>query len=309
MSTEQIFSNGKSAMTAAMQGLDSLVQIDDTLRIKLQTTLLSIYDDVVAVCIKHSLSCYLVGGSALGAVRHHGFIPWDDDFDIAMSRKDYQKFQKVFEQELGDRYILNAPNYSTKVCARFPKVLKKNTVFKQIGGFSDSELQGIFLDIFIIDNVPDNKLLRRIKGMYCNLLEFISGQVMIRECEDETTRKLSRELRFQMGSVQYCIRKTVGVVFSIRNSTYWFNLVDKAVRCENEQSFYCSIPTGRKHYFGEMLPREVFFPSVEGDFFGRKVLLPNMSDVYLNNLYGDYMTIPPVEKRESHWIEKISFEE
>lgn len=306
--TKQLL-NGKEAIGNAMHYSAHVIEIDDILRAKLQSTLLGIYDDVAAVCMKYQLSCYLVGGSALGAVRHHGFIPWDDDFDIAMSRGDYQKFQKVFEQELGDRYILNAPNYGEKVCARFPKVLKKNTVFKQIGGCSDSELQGIFLDIFIIDNMPDNKLLRHIKGIYCNILEFISGQVMMRECDDETTEKLSKELRIQMGTAQYCIRKLVGFVFSVKSSTYWFNRVDRAIQCKNKQSIMCTLATGRKHYFGEALPRDVFYPGLEGDFCGRKVLLPNNPDVYLKNLYGDYMTIPPVEKRESHWIEKIIFDE
>ena len=86
---------------------------------QLQLCLLGIYKDVRHVCDKYEIPLYLMGGSALGAVRHKGFIPWDDDLDVAMTRRDYRRFCEVFEQELSQKYTLNAPNYCDNARVRF----------------------------------------------------------------------------------------------------------------------------------------------------------------------------------------------
>ena len=102
-------------------------------------------------------------------------------------------------------------------------------------------------------------------------------------------------------------RVLIGKLLSFNSSKKWFDRIDKACCCENEKSKYVGIPTGRKHYFGEILKREAFFPAKESFFEGERVFLPANTDVYLTNLYGDYMQIPPEDKRERHYIEKILF--
>ena len=89
---------------------DSLIEIDEETRERLQLAILDMYKDVFTACQKYNIIPYLIGGSALGAVRHHGFIPWDDDIDIGMTRDDYIRFVDIFERELGEQYIINAPN-------------------------------------------------------------------------------------------------------------------------------------------------------------------------------------------------------
>ena len=78
--------------------------------LKLQQAMLVCAQEIHEVCRKHHLKLILQGGSLLGAVRHGGFIPWDDDMDFAMMRKDYEKFKRIFEKELGDKYRMSVPN-------------------------------------------------------------------------------------------------------------------------------------------------------------------------------------------------------
>ena len=106
--------------------LNSLSE-DPTLRIltpeesaQLKKILLDHYMIIQDFCEEHNLSVMLVGGSLLGAVRHRGYIPWDDDLDIAMPRDDYDHLVKLFDQELGDRFVLDAPNTGRKCSNRFP---------------------------------------------------------------------------------------------------------------------------------------------------------------------------------------------
>ena len=275
--------------------------ITDNEREKLQQTLLEMYKELAAVCQKYDLVPFLCGGSALGAVRHQGFIPWDDDLDLAMSRADYDKLRRVFKKELSDKYILNAPNYSTVTKARFPKIIKKGTVFQEIGTVSADGLNGVFLDIFIIDNVPDHPLPRFFKGVVCNGAEFIASCVYDYENLDDLARRFHRK----SGVLDYYIRMAVGRIFSIIPAANWFHAIDKVIRCKDENSRYCTMAQGRYHYFGEFLPRDTVFPPSYYDFCDIKAPLFGKVEYYLKNMYGDYMTIPPVEKREKHYVREL----
>lgn len=295
--------NSKQLYNETARIYDGLLKVDGEDLVKLQKMLLEIYDDLYDVCNKHNITLYLCGGSALGAIRHHGFIPWDDDLDLAMTRADYEKFKTVFKKELEDKYILNAPDYSKHVKSRFPIVIRKGTIYQEIIHPSDRDLQGIKVDIFLIENVPNNRFYRALKGYCCNMLEFIAGQVQLinwMDCTSQNFLKCS-------GKMDYYARKLIGAFFSFRSGDDWLKSVDIHVRCGDENSLNCALATGRKHYFGEILSRNVFFPPQKMNFAGRQCNVFHDLDAYLTNLYGDYMTIPPVEKRERHLIRHLDF--
>lgn len=261
----------------------------------LKKIMLQTYCDIAIVCNKYNLNCMVGGGSCLGAIRHHGYIPWDDDFDIIMPRKDYEAFKNVFKKELGTRYTLDAPNYEGNPTNRFPKVLVNGTKFVEIGMQKLDPRACIKVDIFIIENIPNNRLLRSMKGCISAALMFIGARVLSYEDWKETRGdKLS-------------MRILCGFVFSFLSSSKWLTIYDKQVQCKNEQSNDVGIPSGRKHYWGEILPRNTFSKTIDVPFENETVKVPINYDLYLKNLYGDYMTLPPEDKREKHYIEYIDF--
>lgn len=240
---------------------------------KLKALLFQCYLDVQEVCNKNGLSIMLGGGSCLGAVRHKGFIPWDDDIDALMPRQDFEKLKEIFDSELGEKYSLSAPNFSEKTAYRFPTVQIKGMKFFRNEEGDDAEGHIVKIDIFILENMPENCLVRAMRGICCHALMFLSGKIG-----------------------------------AAKDQTVWMNLIDSVCKYERESSLF-GIPTGRKHYFGEIFPQAVFLPMGKGLFWGHEVNLPADCDVYLKNLYGDYMTLPPEEKREKHNIRKIDFGE
>ncbi len=278
-----------------------LIEVDEDLRKKIQKELLLMYKDVIYICTKYNIVPFLAGGSALGAVRHKGFIPWDDDLDIAMTRKDYQIFTKIFDKELSDKYYLCAPNYSKKVKSRFPKIIKKGTLYKEATDADDDTINGLFLDIFIVEGVPNNKLHRKIKGNYCNVLMFIAGQVALYENREG----LAKEIYMRMGKMNYYMRIGIGFLFSFHSSSRWFEKVDRNVRYNCNRTKQVGLPTGRKHYFGEILDKDKLFPAQYVEFEDIEAPVFKDIDYYLFNLYGDYMKIPPREKREKHFLVEI----
>ncbi len=272
---------------------------------QLQLCLLGIYKDVRHVCDKYEIPLYLMGGSALGAVRHKGFIPWDDDLDVAMTRRDYRRFCEVFEQELSQKYTLNAPNYCDNARVRFPKVFLKDSRFRSTFDSEDESIQKIFLDIFIIDNIPNNTFVRVVKGCWCDFLEWICGQVYFYRGSDGNMRSYLCENNKPI----YCVKMTIGFLFSFLSFHKWNDLIDLAVQCKNEKSTYCGLPTDARHYFGNIMKREAYFPGTLGEFEGESVLLFQDWDQYLKGMYGEYMQLPPEEKRASHGIVELRFPE
>ena len=296
--------NRKEAYNREIAQEDGLIELDREMLEKLHDTLFGMYKDIYAVCKKHGLTPFLAGGSALGAVRHKGFIPWDDDLDIAMTRQDYEIFRSIFRKELGAAYILNAPNYSKYPKARFPKVMKKGTLCRGIEDYSEPEQCGIFIDLFIIENIPANRFIRFMKGVFCNGLEFLAGQAALMEHYNEGTR----ELMEKEGRAVAAVRKTVGTLFGSVPSGAWYAGIDKAVR-SNKTTGYAGLPTGRLHYLGEIFETKVIFPARYIEFCG--IQAPVFTDVetYLMNLYGDdFMQEPPPDKREKHFFTELKFD-
>lgn len=294
----------KESITEATKRNNGRSLSDEELK-RLKKTLLNCLEDVQRVCDKYNLNLMLGGGSCLGAVRHGGFIPWDDDLDLNISRSDYEVFKEIFKEELGDKYVLNAPNYDGNQISRFPKILIKGTRFVELGMEKDSTNAMIKIDLFIAENIPDNPLHRRLKGLYCNLLMGITGSVELYTWYKREPNNKFFSLNSKNSMVG--IRKTAGALFSFLPLQFWFDRVDKACRYRNN-SKCIGFPTGRKHYFGEIHARDDIFPLADTKFESIMVHIPGNYDKYLTKLYGsDYMTVPPEDKREKHFILDIEF--
>ena len=300
-----VIKNGKDIAGAAARSSDQILRLDDETRRDYQMYLLDIYKDIKRVCDQYGIKLYVIGGTALGAVRHHGFIPWDDDIDVSMTRDDYEIFKDAFEKELTDKYILNAPNYSTVCYRRFPKILKRDSYYKSMIDGDNGEINHISIDLFLIENTPDNKYIRALKGHGCNFIFLISSAVYFFENRSDEVKKFYWRAGKTVRA-NYLFKTCAGAVFSFMSSSKWFCLADKAVQWKRP-SESCCMATGRKRYLGEIMKREQWFPGVEADFEGEKVLIFSDYDYYLRNLYHDYMVIPPEGAREIHSLCEIKF--
>lgn len=277
-----------------------LRQLSDNEMKALRERLLKAFCDLNACCEKHGLTVMLIGGSALGAVRHKGFIPWDDDLDVAMTRTDFEKLKVIFDEELGRKYILSAPNYKNNAYGRYPMMFIKDTLFVEVGMTPDSENAKVKIDIFIIDNIPDGIIQRYLKGVCCTLLMFFSSYEYSYEHDNEVLKQYM--CKSKKGRIEYRKRKILGRFFAFIPFQKWANLTDCAFQY-NDESHLMGIPSGRGHYFGEIRKKDTFIPPSKGVFEGINVNLPGNPHSYLTNLYGrDYMSLPPVEKRERHFI-------
>ena len=151
---------------------------DDDIK-KLQRCLVTLLSEVLEVCKRYDIKPMLGGGCLIGYARHDGhFIPWDDDIDIAMTREDYEKFIRIFDDELSDRYILSVPRKGYDTYQRFIQIYRKNTVLDEVNNpLGGGHPPYIYIDIFPFDFVPNNKISRTIKGRYIDLLMASGGFV------------------------------------------------------------------------------------------------------------------------------------
>lgn len=272
-------------------------------RTLLKCELLSIYKDIITISQKYNLTLMLGGGSVLGAVRHQGFIPWDDDIDLMMPRQDYNKFIQIFEKELGENYLLQAPCTSHETNTLFIKVVKKNTILKCFDDYDLEEYSGIRVDIFPIENAPNNLFIRKCKFFILDTLKIIINSIPMYQSKNKLLKKaLSISIK---AKIFYYTRIITGCIFLIFGKKNLYNFYDK-IASSSKGNVYCTIPTGRKWSKGECQRREVFFPPKKIIFEGIESYIPNDSHTYLKNLYGDYLTIPPVEKRERHYYIEFS---
>ena len=269
---------------------------------RLQNCLIACAGEILEACNKYGIKLILQGGTLLGYARHNGFIPWDDDRDFGLLRADYEKFISVFEDELSDKYMISAPKQGFPSYGRFVQLYRKNTVLSTGHEDNSGRPQTVFIDIFPLDYAPNSKFVQTLKGVRANVIMGMAG------CRSDAAFMTEYEKRVMCssgnGKMLYLIRSAIGKAASWRSPKRWFERVDDVIAGKHQTGFITS-GTGRKHYIREIIPTDAVLPLREADFEGLHVYIPNQPEVYLKNLYGDYMSIPPEEERERHFATEI----
>lgn len=239
---------------------------------------LAILQEIDKVCRRHNIEYWLDGGSLLGAVRHGGFIPWDDDIDIAMKLEDEKRFETIAAKELPDWLFLQTPETDPHSKEPITKIRDKNSLYIEKGdNFAYASNKGIFVDIFPFIDYPD------IPRKWIKVL----------------TREISKSNSILHHSHGYTLRAAAEFFWFgakyLLCSALWKTvcLFGKKTRCSDVPYL-----NGR----GISFDKKAIHPLGTIRFEGIEFPAPNNPDSYLTDLYGDYMTIPPAEKREFHAV-------
>lgn len=265
-----------------------MIQLSDEELKKLHEIHMEMLLEVKRICEKNQIKYSLIGGTLLGAVRHQGFIPWDDDVDVGMLRRDYERFRKACRTDLDfNRFYFQDDRNTKGYRWGYGKLRKKNTLFQRENQEHLDFGQEIFIDIFPLDYVPDNLFLRRGHALFCFCVRKMLWSPVGTKVEKDPLKRqvyslLSRIPKKQVYKHYYRYLKTRKKSHTVR-----LNL------------FPTKKPYGfPKRYFEELI--DVAFEGVV--FKGSRYF-----NEYLTIKYGNYMELPPVEQRKVHPVTGLKF--
>lgn len=253
---------------------------------KAKEIMVEILEKVDQICRKHDIDYFIDWGTLLGAVRHGGFIPWDDDIDISMPREGYEKFKKIAQEELGKEYFLQTPEtdeHYKYYCVPM-KVRHNNSKYVEIVETGDEKFnQGIYIDIFPLDFYPTNSVNRKVQGVY----KFLNERCRLVDMpfrEFSTQRKVVYPLVYLLFNVcSFKTRERMLNNFNNKGSkdydTYWM---------------------GPELLDSHVYKRDEIYPLKDIEFEGKVFKGPNKPHEILKSMYGDYMKLPKEEDRFSH---------
>ena len=262
---------------------------------KVQLTQLEIAKEIKRVCEENDIRYFLCCGTFLGAVRHQGFIPWDDDLDLGMLRSDYERFLKIAPEKLDPKFCVQSwytdPNYALP----FAKVRMRNTVYQEAKGSLLQE-NGFYVDLFPFDFAPDTAEEQNLHAV--KLCGIFRQKLMKSHCKPWIDNgKIIWKKRVGYLYYQLCALFTSGDKLAADYDQLACSVPAGAVLCR--QRGLSRLDCYEKEWY-----EEFSLYSFEGEqFWG-----PKQYDKVLTSQFGDYMTLPPADKRENrHQIVTVDF--
>ena len=235
----------------------------------------------VSVCEKKGYKYWLIGGTLLGAVRHKGYIPWDDDIDICMPRSDYEKFAEEAQKELPDWCFVQTVDTDPEYLLNIMKLRNNNTTYVETKLSHTNINHGMYIDIFPIDNYYESGIKRKIFKTKRQIFDSYIRSLYFGYQETKKS-KIAKTILKLMYSETSDVIKARDRLFS--------NVKKTGVICNYSGAW------GEK----EVFPEEWFSETVKMQFEGIDVNVPAEYDKILTKMYGDYMQLPPEDKRKPH---------
>ena len=268
---------------------------DKTLK-HLQRVQLKILKYFIEICEEHDLTYFLYAGSLLGAVRHNGFIPWDDDIDVIMFRQDFEKLNEILENDIDEKYrffnVLNEDTYHYT----WGRLTLKNTLFKEWWGDQVDYTPNIFIDIFILDNVPRNKFKKFLHKWTSFSLNMLTSYSIIKFKNDSKLKEIIQQ------TIYYILK-----ILPISSTTIKKKCVDSFSKYQHDDcEEVCDFPSEN---LMQMSFKTDWIPLKRAKFEDIEVNIPNNYDKILRMDFNNYMELPPEESRFNPAPEEIDFGE
>lgn len=265
---------------------------------KIQEYELNILVYIDEICRKNQIRYYLGFGTLIGAIRHHGFIPWDDDIDILMPRPDYERFIDVMNSQEFHRYKMCCIENEKEWTAPLAKVIDTKTKLNQTGHREKMDL-GLYIDVFVIDGLPEDYTERKRLYKKLDRLQKFWGA-----CEHRNRPLNSGQI------VKNSMKNMISVVMNIFSSARGFS--EKINNILKEYPYDTSKFVGVNGYMpypreSVCVPKEVFGEGCEVAFEGHGFIAPAQYDLYLKKIYGDYMKLPSESERVAHHKYTLEF--
>lgn len=258
------------------------IELEELKQIQLQ-----ILDEVVDFCTKHQIKYFLMAGTLLGAVRHQGYIPWDDDIDIGMLREDYERFLELYSKEQGNYYLYNM-NTSKSCSLFFTKLCLKNTL-EVDKNLVHQEKNGLGIDIFPIDDVKSKNYIT-----FANKLKTI---IRMRNAKAIKLKEFFKKSWIN-GMVVFFVKCIL--FFVSYDRLYFFAMKEIYKEKKNTNNIFVRGNVIWGYGAKELVNYSIFDEEIEILFEGKMYTCPKRYDEWLRSIYGNYMELPPIEKRIAH---------
>ena len=258
----------------------------DTLKKLQQKELESLiyFDDF---CKKHELRYFLLGGCVIGAIRHNGFIPWDDDIDVMMPRRDYERMLKLWKQhESNERFLMLTTDGNVFTGNSFATLIDTSATMVKENQKDIDVPHGIVTDVFPLDGCPDGKLQRYLQYYHAMMYSLYITEVVPSK---------------HGGAVKFISSILLKLVPSReRRTKIWKKHERKMTRYAFNTHKKCTELCAGPHYMRNEYPQEAFKDVVYHEFEGLSVPIPQGYDAYLRMAFGDYMQLPPEDQQVPH---------
>jgi len=266
-----------------------VIRLDDKTLRQLQMIQLEMLIEVDRICRKCNIKYNIIAGTLLGAIRHGGFIPWDDDADVALLRPEYEKFREAVKTELDTTRFYFQDHITTEGYRwGYGKLRRKGTVFLRENQEHMPYEQGVFIDIFPLDGVPDNYLLRRIHNFKCTCIRKALWSAVGQISEKNTAKRLIYKLLNKI---------PVKLIFSL-----YHRLIASSNKKDTKMVRILLFPTPNKQYG---YYKKWYENSIDTKFESHIFSGIKQYDEYLSFKFGDYMTPPPENMRKVHPVTDI----